>query len=126
MAIVYIIVIILKAPFLVVKWLLTHRMALILAGAVVAAVVLFNIGTGGSSRKNEPVYQKIEPDTKWVTPTASRLYYTDAYYQDANYFYLTDWYEYTNDEWQHRTVTLPVLKNRAVMKPRSEGVDSDG
>lgn len=110
---IYILVIILKSPFLVARYILQNRaLLMIVILGVVVAVVLGKL-SGSQQAEAVPTYALTAPDTPQVVRTPSRIYYLNAYTDSGEYYYLTDFYEYDSGEWVHRNMPLPLHKNRA-------------
>ena len=111
------IVLILKAPFMLLGYLAKNpKLLIVLVIAGFAAGVYFNfVKQDDALQVNIPEYQKIAPsiqDAPIVFATTSRIYYVETMSEDDKYYWLEEFYSYDADTWQINTVPLPIDKTR--------------
>ena len=123
MAIIYILVIIAKSPWLLLCWLLKHRAVLVIGVIIVGVLVVIN--SYNSSRQPSeyevPQYQISAPDKSTapqIYSTPSRVYYVVASYESGDELVLTDFYDYDRKKWERHTQPLPLKKSEVKIYER--------
>jgi len=114
MAIIYLLIIVAKSPFLVLKYLLKNKMLLAVVFVGITIAVVYSRMTGGTNPVMVPEYIRTAPETPKVVQTSSRIYYLNSYQDAGDRYMLTDYYEYAGGEWVRRNrYPLPLPKSRA-------------
>jgi len=113
----YVIVIIAKSPWLVLKYLLKHRAALLVVIVCVFGLIVYKTlnraDTPTVFDTPKPVYQKIEPSNEaasdvFISQYGGHIFEVKSYkiISPGNYI-LTDYYFYDKKKWKHSTIPLP-------------------
>lgn len=113
-------ILIVKAPFLLLKYLLTHRFFLVIL--IIGIVVITVMGHFNSSNKttattqtNVPSYAEIAPTkdlAPYVIATTSRIYYALQYQDDGHIITLSKYYNYDKKSWA--LITKPLTLDRKI------------
>jgi len=117
MAILAIIVLILKSPFLILRYLFQHKALLIIVIIVVIAfVAISSLNKSNTSQQTVelPEYQQKAPDISkapTVISTPSRLYYVSDYSDDGQIITLKHFYFYDRKKWEASKLPLPLDRN---------------
>lgn len=119
-------VLLVKAPFLILSFLVRHTVLLILV--IVVVVALFASHTIGKNNEqnnlkvNFPAYQTIAP-SRQMAPIAiqspTRVYYVSSLSENGDIVNLLVWYDYNEETWQRHDTLLPL--NRSEVKIYNRG-----
>lgn len=114
MAILAVIVLILKSPFLVLRYLFQHKALLIVV--IIVAIAFIAISSLNKSDTSQqaiqiPEYQKKAPDISKapiVITTPSRIYYVSSYSDDGQIIILESFYFFDRKKWETPELPLPL------------------
>lgn len=117
MFLIAIIVLILKLPLLILRFLFQHTILLI--GVIIVVIALIaasslNKSDDTSQMVQIPEYQKIAPDISKapvVIITPSRVYYVFDWTDDGQIITLESFYFYDRGEWEVSELPLPLDRN---------------
>jgi hypothetical protein len=111
-------VIILKAPFLILKFFFKHRALLVVAIVAVIAFGAYHTITGNRQQEKAvavPYYQQIEPAKNLAprviqTIAPDRVYYVSDFKDDGKTITLTSnkYYMYNKEKWELGVIPLPL------------------
>jgi len=114
MAVLAIIVLILKSPFFILRFLFQHKALLVVVIIVVIAfIAISSLNNSGTSQQTVqlPEYQQNAPDISKapkVISTPSRLYYVSDYSDDGQIINLKSFYFYDQKKWEASKLPLPL------------------
>lgn len=110
-----ILVLILKSPLLLLKYLAKNKALLVV---VIIGVALFVFSQRASQEspttRTIPGYQAIAPPSQIaprVISTASRVYYVAQWQETDQTFTALKWWDYNSKSWQEHTSPLPLSKS---------------
>ena len=117
MVILAVIVLILKSPFIILRYLFHHK--LLLVGAVITviafiAISLLNKSDDTPQMVQIPEYQQKAPDISKapvVIATPSRVYYVSSWIDDGQIITLESFYFYDREDWEGSELPLPLDRN---------------
>lgn len=107
-------VLILKSPFLILRFLFQHKMLLVIAIiGVIAFIAISSINKSDDTAQKVqiPEYQQIAPDISKapvVVATPSRVYYVFDWVDDGQTITLKSFYFYDRKEWEASELLLPL------------------
>jgi len=109
-------ILVFKAPFLLLRYLAQNKILLILA--IIGVAIFFMSRQGGSNELTQsadiPAYQVIAPPTQIapkVISTESRVYYVARWQETDAEITLLKWWDYNRDRWHENNTPLPFKKS---------------